>query len=295
MPMTVSGQHLLVWRQNAKQTALATGVDPQEVDWLLDAVGLDRLKLRLSPDQDQALTLSLEALTRLWDKRVQDRIPVQYLVGKVPWRHFLLQVSPEVLIPRPETEYIIDLAQQAVQKSPMSDLAQGHWVDLGTGSGAIAIGLATMFPNATTHAVDQSATALEIAQANAQTYAPAIEFYQGSWWQPLTQLKGQISGMVSNPPYIPREIIPTLQPEVVHHEPLQALDGGEDGLDAIRHLIANAPLYLRPGGVWLIELMAGQGETVATLLKQHSAYTQVQVINDFTGRDRFVLAYLKLG
>jgi release factor glutamine methyltransferase len=294
MHFAISGHQLRVWSQQAQQRATAAGVDPQEVNWLLDAVGVNRLQLRLDPERDQPLTVAWEQLQKLWDQRLQDRIPVQYLVGKVPWRHFVLQVSPEVLIPRPETEYMIDLAQKAVQESTLPDLAQGHWVDLGTGSGAIAIGLAEIFPDATIHAVDQSAEALELAQTNAQTYAPHIHFYQGSWWQPLTHRQGEISGMVSNPPYIPSHLIPQLQPEVAHHEPHKALDGGEDGLDAICHLIATAPLYLRPGGVWLVELMAGQGQTVATLLEQHPAYTKVQIFNDFAGRDRFVLAYCYL-
>jgi release factor glutamine methyltransferase len=291
MHFEVSGRQLWAWYQQAKKTALAAGIDPQELDWLLSGVGVDRLRLRLEPDQDQSLAVSLDQLEELWDQRWQDRMPVQYLVGKVPWRHFSLTVSPQVLIPRPETEYIIDLAQQAAQESPVPNLAQGHWVDMGTGSGAIAIGLAEIFPDATIHAVDQSAAALKIAQTNAQTYAPQIQFYQGSWWEPLGSLEGQVSGMVSNPPYIPSAIVPQLQPEVVRHEPHTALDGGEDGLDAIRHLIATAPLYLRPGGVWLVELMAGQGQIVAALLNQDPAYTNVQVFSDFAGLDRFALAY----
>lgn len=293
MHFEVSGRQLKAWYLQAKATAESAGIDVQELDWLLEAVGVDRLQWRLDPEQDQSLAISLHQLKEIWQQRWRDRIPVQYLVGKVPWRHFDLTVSPQVLIPRPETEYIIDLAQRAVQESPIADLAQGHWVDLGTGSGAIAIGLAEIFPDATIHAVDQSTAALQIARTNAQIYAPQIQFYQGSWWQPLDRLNGQVSGMVSNPPYIPSTTIPQLQPEVARHEPYAALDGGEDGLDAIRHLIATAPDYLRPGGVWLVELMAGQGETVATLLNRHPTYTNVQIFTDFAGLDRFALAYTR--
>jgi len=164
---------------------------------------------------------------------------------------------------------------------------------LGTGSGAIAIGLASVFPSAKIHAVDRSASALAIAQSNAQNlgYGDRIQFYLGDWWEPLASLEGQVSGMVSNPPYIPSSLIPQLQPEVANHEPHSALDGGDDGLDCICHLVATAPNYLRSGGVWLIELMAGQAEAVCELLWQQGNYIDVRVYADLAGIERFALAY----
>jgi release factor glutamine methyltransferase len=203
-------------------------------------------------------------------------------------------VSSAVLIPRPETECLIDLAVAAITHSTVNPpLDQGHWVDLGTGSGAIAIGLADALHKATIHAVDYSPTALEIAQANAQNlgFAERIHFYQGSWWEPLASLKGHVSGMVSNPPYIPTETVATLEPEVMQHEPHLALDGGTDGLDEIRHLIAVSPSYLRPGGVWLIEMMAGQADTVRKLLQNQGSYCNIQIHSDLEGIERFALAY----
>lgn len=183
-------------------------------------------------------------LANLWDRRLGDRVPVQYLTGKTPWRNLLLQVSPAVLIPRPETEILIDLAIAASQNLP--DLQQGNWADLGTGSGAIAIGLATTLPMAHIHAVDFSSQALAIAQQNARTLHvdDRIQFYLGSWFAPLSLLQGRLSGMISNPPYIPSQLISNLQPEVSLHEPHLALDGGPDGLNAIRQLVAIAPGYL---------------------------------------------------
>ncbi|MFB2880074.1 N5-glutamine methyltransferase family protein [Floridanema aerugineum] len=168
-----------------------------------------------------------------------------------------------------------------------------HWADLGTGSGAIAIGLADAFPHAIIHAVDQSIEALNIAQENAQRlgFLPRINFYQGSWFAPLQELKGKLTGMVSNPPYIPSNIVPTLQPEVANHEPHLALDGGNDGLDCIRLLVAEAPEYLLPGGIWLSETMAGQTEAVVELLKHQGSYCNIQVFADLSGIDRFVLAF----
>ena len=110
----------------------------------------------------------------------------------------------------------------------------------------------------------------------------------GSWWQPISHLKGQITGMVSNPPYIPTQELPTLQPEVFQHEPHLALDGGDDGLDAIRYLAQSAPNYLVSGGIWLIEMMAGQGAKVVNILSEQRDYQDIQIIQDLSQIERFV-------
>lgn len=295
--MNVSGLELWQWRQQAATDAIAADVSPTELDWLLQEVaGLDTLSLRLDSYKDRPqiqLKLPLAQLNKLWQRRLQERLPVQYIAQTTPWRDFKLAVSPAVLIPRPETEILIDLAVEAVKKSFVTGLERGHWVDLGTGSGAIAIGLAAVFPTAKVHAVDRSDSAIAIAQSNAQNlgYGDRIQFYLGSWWEPLVSLSGQVSGMVSNPPYIPSSLVPQLQPEVANHEPHSALDGGADGLDCIRHLIATAPNYLRSGGVWLIEMMAGQAETVGELLRQQGSYINMQIYSDLAGIERFALAY----
>ncbi|PSM46741.1 peptide chain release factor N(5)-glutamine methyltransferase [Chroococcidiopsis sp. CCALA 051] len=295
--MNTSGLELWQWRQQAAIDAIAADVSPTELDWLLQEVaGLDTLSLRLELYKHQPqiqLKLPLAELDRLWQKRLQERLPVQYIARTTPWRDFKLAVSPAVLIPRPETEILIDLAVAAVNKSFVTGLERGHWVDLGTGSGAIAIGLAAVFPAAEVHAVDRSSSALVIAQSNAQNlgYGDRLKFYLGNWWEPLEFLQGQVCGMVSNPPYIPSKLVPQLQPEVANHEPHSALDGGADGLDCIRHLIATAPIYLRSGGLWLIEMMGGQAETVSELLQQQGSYMNIQIFADLAGIERFALAY----
>ncbi|MBD2502594.1 peptide chain release factor N(5)-glutamine methyltransferase [Anabaena azotica] len=296
----ISGLQLWQWRTQATQAAIAHDVPVAELDWLLQEIaGLDRLALRLESFKhwsEISLSLSLEELDQLWQRRLSDRLPVQYIAGVTPWRKFRLRVSSAVLIPRPETECLIDLAVAAVADSKAApQLQQGHWVDLGTGSGAIALGLADAFREATIHAVDYSREAMAIAEQNAHNlgFFERMRFYQGRWWEPLTLLKGQVSGMVSNPPYIPSNIVPTLQPEVVNHEPHLALDGGNDGLDAIRHLIDVAPSYLLPGGIWLIEMMAGQATAVKTLLQQQGNYENIQIHADLAGIERFALAYVK--
>ncbi len=303
----VSGLQLWQWRQGAIQAAMlmagctyATDVPSTEVDWLLlEVTSLDRLALRLESYKDSPqiqLKLSLEDLEKLWQRRLHDRLPVQYIAGVTPWRQFKIAVSSAVLIPRPETEYLIDLAVvAAISSGANPPLQPGHWVDLGTGSGAIALGLADVFPESTIHAVDYSQKALAIAQANAENlgFTDRVRFYQGSWWEPLASLKGQFSGMVSNPPYIPTSTLPTLQPEVFHHEPHLALDGGADGLDYIRHLIAISPNYLRPGGVWLIEMMAGQADTVREMLQNQGSYDNIQIHADLAGIERFAVACIR--
>ena len=296
-PCSVPGLELWQWYQQATAATLAAGIPPPELDWLMQEVaGLDRLALRLGSFKDRPqiqIQLSLADLDKLWQQRINERLPVQYIAGSASWRQFQLTVSPAVLIPRPETEDLIDLAVVAAKKAFVSQLEQGHWVDLGTGSGAIAIGLADAFPAATIYAVDRSPEALAIASFNAQKlgFADRIHFYQGDWWQPLASLEGQISGMVSNPPYIPSLLLPQLQPEVKKHEPHLALDGGADGLDCIRYLIETAPAYLRSGGVWLIEMMAGQAQTVAQLLRDRGSYCKIEIHNDLAGIERFALAY----
>lgn len=289
-----SGQEVWQWWQRAQQAAIAANILAEEATWLLQqSSALSNLDLRLERFKDQPqieLAIPLEELGQRWQQRIQQRIPVQYLAGSTPWRNFQLQVSSAVLIPRPETELLIDLAFRHL--SPVSCPSPSHWTDLGTGSGAIALGLVTAFPHAMVHAVDCSGEALAIAQLNAETYrlTERIQFYQGVWFEPLDHLKGCLDGMVSNPPYIPSQMVLELEPEVTQHEPHLALDGGSDGLDCIRHLVAAAPDYLRSGGIWLVELMAGQAASVVDLLRANGNYRDVQIHQDLAGIERFVSA-----
>lgn len=290
-----------LWEWRIWAVSIATDdISDREVDWLLQSVAnVNRLTLRLESmanakgtrtenGRSIEILISLDRLTALWLDRVQERKPVQYLVGTTCWRDFELVVSPAVLIPRPETESIIDIALAATD----SVQQQGIWVDLGTGSGAIAIAIARSLPTARIYAVDSSSAALEIAQVNATQLKvlDRINFSHGSWWSSLTHLQGKVTVMLSNPPYIPSQEVLLLQPEVAKHEPHLALDGGLDGLDAIRVLIDTAPKYLQAGGIWLIEMMAGQGAAVVALLEQQGSYDDIEIINDLAGLDRFVLA-----
>jgi release factor glutamine methyltransferase len=286
----VTGIELWAWYQFAVGEAEAAGIARREVDWLLQAVSdVDRLSLQLGdlPRRELVyLNRPWSEILNLWQQRLVQRQPMQYLVGSTPWRDFDLQVSAAVLIPRPETELLIDLAINKFQNP------QGNWLDLGTGSGAIAIGLARAFPQVQIHAVDFSAEALGVARSNAEQNGliDRIQFYQGSWWQPIEHLQGQCQVMISNPPYIPTATVLKLAPEVTNHEPHLALDGGIDGLKDIRVLVNGAPDFLVSGGWWAIEMMAGQGEAVVELLERQRAYRDIQIIDDWAGFDRFVIA-----
>ncbi|MGB0562669.1 MAG: peptide chain release factor N(5)-glutamine methyltransferase, partial [Spirulinaceae cyanobacterium] len=268
-------------------------VSPYEIDYLLQALaGVDRLRLcQALPEDALELHVSLSQLEQLWQQRLRQRQPLQHVLGYTAWRQWQIQVSPDVLIPRPETEQMIDIVAECRAAQPPQE--QGHWVDLGTGSGILACGLAGLLPQAPIHAVDCSPAALAIAAQNIQQlgFGDRIQLYAGSWWQPLAHLQGQVQGMVANPPYIPTAAIAELAPEVRDHEPWLALDGGADGLVAVRELLQDAPAYLLSGGLWLVEVMQGQAPQVLDWLTEHPAYERPQMIADWSGCDRFVLAW----
>lgn len=279
------------WYDQAIQEAVKHGVPPLELDWLIDQVlGIDKLHLRLRsiPAVSNLETAeTLETIDTLWQRRLIDRVPVQYLAGKVEWRGMTLRVNPRVLIPRPETELLIDI----VQSLPLSPThQQGIWVDMGTGSGSIAIALSHSFPQAQIYGTDISSAALEIAQLNAQSHHATINFRQGDWFTAIADLPGQLAGIISNPPYISTADLAELAPEVRCHEPRLALAGGADGLSAVKKILQSAPEYLVEGGVLGLELALGQAQTVAELLTKQGAFTAIKIHTDYNGIDRFVVA-----
>ena len=288
------------WYDRSLLNAKQYDVPVYELDWLiLQTTALDKLDLRLR-SSNIGQKISLEILTnldQLWQKRISDRTPMQYLTGALTWRNLELQVSPAVLIPRPETELIIDIVSESCKGKIYEE---GIWVDLGTGSGAIAIALAQHFSEAQIHAIDCSEAALNIAKINASNNLKnkpsnhQIHFHHGNWFEPLANLnlKEAIAGIISNPPYIPSREVLNLQPEVTNHEPHLALDGGVDGLDAIRELVNTAPQYLISGGFWIIEMMSGQAEIVRSLLQENGKYTNIQIHQDYSGIERFISAQM---
>ncbi|GAU17588.1 hypothetical protein TSUD_341320 [Trifolium subterraneum] len=197
----------------------------------------------------------IDELYCLWKQRIEDRKPFQYIVGCEHWKDLVLSVQEGVLIPRPETELIVDLVYDVVSKN--EDLKRGVWADLGTGSGALAIGVGRILGNGgKVIGSDLSPVAVAVAAYNVQRYClqDKIEIREGSWFEPLKDMEGKLAGLVSNPPYIPSNDISGLQAEVGKHEPRVALDGGIDGMDALLHLCDGADLLLKSGGFFAFEV-----------------------------------------
>jgi len=212
--------------------------------------------------------------------RRADGAPIAYITGEKEFWSMTLMVSPATLVPRPETEILVE---QALTKIPRE--AQFRVLDLGTGSGAIALAIAKERPLCDVVATDISEDALGVARLNARENAiPNIEFIQGSWTEPLQQQSFDI--IVSNPPYVAStdEAIQNLR-----HEPLNALASGEDGLDSIRTIAAEAGAILKSGGTLLIEHGATQHEAVAKILVSRG-WTEIRLARDLSGLPRVTLA-----
>ncbi|ABD00898.1 methyltransferase, HemK family [Synechococcus sp. JA-3-3Ab] len=282
---------MLAWRAQALQAAQAAGIPPQEVELLLrERLGwgsLERLLGRPPTLQGDPLA----EVEELWRRRLTERIPLQYLLGRVEWAGLSLRVTPAVLIPRPETELLVEQASLWLQSNLLPP--GSPFADLGTGSGAIAIALAQGHPQLQLLAVDVSPEALAVAAANVADYhlQERVKLLQGSWFAPLDPWRGRLRGLVSNPPYIPTGELAYLMPEVRLHEPRQALDGGEDGLVHLRLLIQKAPDYLAPNSFWAVEVMQGQAPWVAEQLQARGGYQQIQVHRDLAGIERVVSAH----
>lgn len=240
------------------------------------------------------LRASLEELSALWTQRVKHRRPFQYVVGCAHWRDFVLCVREGVLIPRPETEQMIDLAEDAIKAFP--SLANGLWADLGTGSGALAIGLGHLLDSqASVVAVDISDVAVSIARHNVQRYGlqNKVEVINGSWFAVLEDKKGKLAGVLSNPPYIPSHQIDSLQAEVAKYEPRNALDGGPQGTNDLITICQGASWTLGSHGYLILETNGGeQAEIIAKVLQSlpEATFYNVQVVKDFAGIMRFVTA-----
>ncbi len=202
--------------------------------------------------------------------------PLAYLLGEKEFYGLMLQVGPHVLVPRPDTETLVDWALEHLARlAPDADI-----LDLGTGSGAIAVALKHAHPHSQVCAVDCSEAALNVARANAQRMQQKIQFYQGHWWHPLA---GQCFDLVvSNPPYI-AEGDPHLA--ALRFEPLQALTSGADGLKDLRDIIAAAPQHLKPGAWLLLEHGHDQSAVVQTLLTQQG-FASIQSRLDQAGLTR---------
>jgi release factor glutamine methyltransferase len=258
---------------------------------LRSALGWDRTRFFTRMDEP----MPKEAADRFqtWVMRAASGEPLQYLIGEQSFFGRSFRVDPSVLIPRPETEVLVERvlaeADQIFGRQPI------RVVDIGTGSGAIAVTLACERPHWEVWAIDLSPEALATAQTNAEIHGVRnrIVWRQGDLLEPLSTSGKRAQVVISNPPYIPRDVIPTLEKRVRDFEPVLALDGGVDGLEIYRRIVRQLPAVLDEPALVALEVGAGQSDAVAAMLQQLPMDVRVDVTNDLAGIPRVVCANIK--
>jgi release factor glutamine methyltransferase len=258
-----------------------------EAELLLSAaLGLARKQLLTKTE----ILLAEDEVTRareLVEERVR-RIPLQYLTGSVEFGGLEFGVRQGVFIPRPETEVLLLEARRVVEgfESPVV-------LDACTGCGVLAVGLAVAQTHAIVHATDVSACAIETARDNARKHqvSDRITFYLGDLFEAngLESLLGKVDVLISNPPYVPTSDIPTLEPEVRSYEPIEALNGGADGLEFVRRVLDEGRVFVKEGGQFLIEIGRGQAKS-AVEAACTAGLSHVRTLRDVAGIERVLLA-----
>ncbi len=257
---------------------------PESEMLLSHSLGLKRIQLYMQYDRIMTKE-ELASFKQLVLRRLK-REPVAYITGKASFMSLELYITKDVLIPRPETELIVEI---------VADIARGkeglNVLDIGTGSGAIAVSIAKYSPGTSVIATDISEKALETAKNNAVKHKveDRVSFEKAD----LFPAKGSFNIIVSNPPYIPTDSINSLQPEVKDFEPVSALDGGIDGLDVYRRLIAGAAPYLNDNGHLILEVGQGQSKQVLEMLNSSALFETFETKADLAGIERVVLARKK--
>ena len=262
----------------------AAGVDTPVLDaeiMLSRTLGRSRTELLAHPEA----VPPQEVVERFsgWVSRRSRREPLAYIIGEREFYGICFEVSPAVLIPRPETEILVETAIGLIKGVPAPRIA-----DIGLGSGAVAVSIAKAAPDAVIYGTESSVEALEIARRNAQRADTQnrTHFLQGDLLEPLAGMTFRL--IVSNPPYIPGSEIEGLQPEIAKYEPRQALDGGPDGLECHRRLAGSAGAYLEDKGVLAVEVGAGQADAVEGLFRA-AGLRGVRSVRDYSGIERVVL------
>jgi release factor glutamine methyltransferase len=252
---------------------------------LAHALGTDRLHLYLYPDKPLEKT-ELAVFKDCVRRRIR-REPVAYIVGRKGFWSLDLGVTPAVLIPRPETECLVEAALAVLNARTAP--AEARILDLGTGSGAIVLALASEAGHHRFFASDISPQAVAVARRNAAAagISERVHFFVGDWLlavrpDPVFDL------IVANPPYVTRSVLAGLQPEIVDYEPRLALDGDEDGLRSYRTILGSAHFHLRPGGILMLEIGHDQREAVQRLAEQAGTYDGCGCRRDYGGHDRVV-------
>lgn len=267
---------------------------PQLESGMLMAHLLQCPRAHLYINRDRVLTE--EDIRQYFDmvaKRVKG-FPIHYIVGYREFMGLDFYVNKNVLIPRPDTEVLVEYLIEYGKSKGLTPL---KILEIGTGSGAIAVSLAKYIDNSLVVAVDIDDSALLVARKNAIAHGVGdkVTFIQGDLFAPLKNIKrlSKFDIMVSNPPYIPSDDIKDLQSQVKDYEPLKALDGGKDGLDFYRRLAKDAPAFLIRGGLWAVEVGYNQADRVADILMGQGYYDDIQFIKDMAGYNRVVTATCK--
>jgi release factor glutamine methyltransferase len=272
-----------------------------EARWIVcEAAGYDPAELVLAADE-AAPTRGVHAVDGMVARRVRGE-PLQYVLGSWEFRGIDLMVDPRVLIPRPETEVVAQIAIDELAGAGARTGKGDPWsagiteyaiADLGTGSGALALALVTALPDAAVWAADASEDALVVARANLSSIgfaATRVRVVHGDWFDALPlELRGELRLVVSNPPYVSEAEFADLPTEVAAYEPARALVGGPTGLECLEVIIRDAPQWLAPHGVLVCEHAPHQADAVRDLARG-AGFTRVEVRADLTGRDRALVA-----
>lgn len=245
------------------------------------SLGIKRLDIYL--DLDRPLTEAQLTDLRSLVKRRASREPLQYIIGNTEFYGLTLKVDPRALIPRHETEELIELIVERLKAPPKRIL------DLGTGSGAIALALASRYSDAEVTATDQSEEAITLAKENALALnlSSRVTFIKGNWFEPLDE-GARFDLIVSNPPYLTEAEMQTAEPEVIDYEPHSALASGQEGLDDLALLFKSVPKYLAEGGLLALETGIGQADAIKAMASKVSLHGQSA--EDLSGRLRFFFA-----
>lgn len=274
-------------RESAEQLANACVPDPVvDAELLIGHVlGFTRGEVQAAVVRGDAMSDAQASILADLVTRRATREPLQHLTGRAPFRHLELAVGPGVFVPRPETETVAQLAIDALAHTPG---ASPVGVDLGTGSGAIALAMATEVPHARVFAVELSPEAHAWATRNIAETGAAVTLVRGDFATALTELDGTVTVVATNPPYVPDEAVPR-DPEVRDHDPSLALYSGTDGLDAIRAISRRAHALLHPGGTLAIEHGELQAQAVRDILNR-DGWRRPETHHDLLGRDRHTTA-----
>ena len=271
----------------ASQKLSQAGVPSPQADatWLLcHILDTDRSDLLTRLTFDQELTAEQVSAFDAALARREKREPLQHITGTAAFRSLELKVGPGVFVPRPETEQVVQYAIDYLRQLPVP----GKAIDLGTGSGAIAIAMAFEVPQTKVYAVELSEDAHDYAAHNIAANNVSVELRLGAMQQVVGDLIGQLDVVISNPPYIPDSAIP-IDPEVRDYDPDLALYGGEDGLDVIRDISGIGAALLRPGGLLVLEHADGQSDAIRELLL-NDGWFSVSAFQDATLRYRTITA-----